>query len=280
LLTIEMASNILRRRSRVVRPLAVFNVGTAPRPSCEAARTLLTNRLVRPLQILLTGDPVPSAQAQVGGFDAMFQRALRGVWDGPYEVLDLRTVEQLPEPGAAHAVIVSGSPHFVSEQLPWMLKGCDYMLALQAAGTPVLGVCFGHQLLAAALGGRVERNPRGREIGTVSAEVLRPNPLLLGGDLLRVNASHLDSIVELPPGASVCARTALDPNTLVHFGGAIWGVQFHPEFDAETVRCYLNERRERLLAEGLDADALLQQAHAAPEGNAVLTNFVRAVAGP
>src|SRR5688572_33354713 len=104
-----------------------------------------------------------------------------------------------------------------------MLASERYLAGAVEAGVHVLGICFGHQLLGQALGGRVERNPLGREIGTVTAEVLAADPILSERRPFTVNATHVDSVTELPPGAQVLARTARDPHSVLRFGPRAWG---------------------------------------------------------
>ena len=90
-----------------------------------------------------------------------------------------------------------------------------------------------------------------------------------------VNATHVDSVVELPPGAQVLGSTQLEPNAAVRFAPSAWGVQFHPELDAEVMRHYFAARREVLLAEGFDIAAGERALRDAPEGALVIDRFLR-----
>ena len=153
--------------------------------------------------------------------------------------------------------------------------------ALLGLGIPVLGICYGHQLLAHALGGRVARNPRGREIGSVEVEALPAarDDALLGALPVRltVQATHVESVLELPPGARLLAVSRGDPHHAFSAGARAWGVQFHPEFDAEVIRGYLEARREILGREGLDAAALLAGVRESEDGRALLRRFAELV---
>ncbi len=151
------------------------------------------------------------------------------------------------------------------------------------AGTPTLGICYGHQLLAAALGGEVGKNPQGREIGTILLR-LEPNathdPLLAGFPaVLKVQATHVESVLTLPVGARVLGKSELDPYAAIAFGERAWGVQFHPEFDADVIREYIRARRQPILAEGLEPDALVAAAVNSPYGTALLRRFRELVEG-
>jgi GMP synthase (glutamine-hydrolysing) len=145
---------------------------------------------------------------------------------------------------------------------------------------PLLGVCFGHQLVADALGGRVDRNPRGREMGTKELTLCSQDPVL--NDDTRpylVNMSHVDSVVQLPKGAEVLGNTKQEPHAALRFSRRAWGVQFHPEIDREVMVCYASDRRSQLDSEGLDADQLIQEADDARPGAAVLTRFAPEISG-
>ena len=148
------------------------------------------------------------------------------------------------------------------------------------ARTPVLGICFGHQLLAQALGGEVRRNPRGREIGTVRVQRVADDPLFAGlPRAFDVHATHVDAVVELPPGAEVLATTSLDDVAAFRVATVGQAVQFHPEFDADVMRGYLRARADLLRDEGGAPDALLARVHDGMRGPDVLRNFARRVAG-
>lgn len=198
-------------------------------------------------------------------------------WDGAWTTSDLRTAERLPRPAGLAGVIVSGSPHHLAERTTWMLRGLAYLRELVAAGTPTLGICFGHQMLGEALGGRVGQNPRGRELGTVHITHHVENPLLEPDTPFTANASHLDSILELPAGAEVFAATEKEPHALVRFSAKTWGAQFHPEMDAEVVADYIYARQRLVEAEGTSTETLLASLHDSHAGRRVLNHFVRRV---
>jgi GMP synthase (glutamine-hydrolysing) len=228
---------------------------------------------MRPLGILVTGQPVPNVRNARGSFDRMIRETLGGAWDGPVVVLDAEKGER-PRAEELAALVVTGSPASVTTRDPWILDTEDALRAFVSAGAPTLGICFGHQLLAQALGGSVVKNPNGREIGTVELELLEDDALFHGAPRrFHVNTSHVDCAASLPEGARVLGRTLLDPNGAVRFGERAWGVQFHPEFDGEIVRGYIDARRDIIANEGIDPASL--RAEDAPESAELLRTFAK-----
>jgi GMP synthase (glutamine-hydrolysing) len=234
-----------------------------------------------PLCILVTGDPVAKTQARVGGFATLVRAGLAGAWDGGFVEVDARTAESLPDASGFAGLIVTGSASSVTERAPWILRAEAYLARAVAQRAPVLGICFGHQLLGQALGGLVEKNPRGREMGTVPFEILADDPLLDRSVTPPLaHATHLDSVTVLPNGARVLASTALEPHAAVRFGERAWGVQFHPEFDEQVIREYIEARAPLLAEEGRDPTAMLAGVGAARAGALVLRRFVAHGLGP
>lgn len=228
------------------------------------------------LAVLITGAPLPHTEQRRGGFSELIRHQARGAWQEEWLDVDLPHDVPLPLPRDLAGVIVTGSAAHLTDREPWMLRGLEWLRSLTDAGTPILGICFGHQMLGEALGGRVDRNPRGREIGSVQVRVSAPHPLL-PKQQLTANMTHLDSIVELPPQAKVFATTDLEPFAAVEFAPRVWGVQFHPEVDGEVMRDYVGARMDALQAEGLNGDQILAEARDTPDSAAVIERFIAAL---
>jgi GMP synthase (glutamine-hydrolysing) len=233
----------------------------------------------RPL-IVKTGGTMPDVRAQRGDYEAWIAAGL-GYAPGDVDVVAVAEGEPLPAPDAPAGVVVTGSSAMVSAREPWSERTGEWLVRAAQTGTPVLGICYGHQLLAHALGGEVGRNPRGREIGTVVVRRLdaaQRDPLLGGwGDAEPAHVTHLESVLALPPGAVRLAESDLDPVQAFAVGERAWGVQFHPEFDAATTRAYITARRDKLRGEGLDADALLAGVRETPGGPRLLRRFAELI---
>jgi GMP synthase (glutamine-hydrolysing) len=228
----------------------------------------------RPLHIVVTGEPLPVTRELRGDFSHLIREATGDVWRGAWQASDARLADELPRPTDVAGLIITGSAASVTSREPWMLRLEAYLRDAVARGTPTLGICFGHQLLAQALGGRVVKSPAGREIGTVRVELVESDGLL--GDAGRsfpANMTHLDAVVDLPPGARVLARTALDPNAALGFSERVYGVQFHPEVDGEVMLHYVNAREQFLIDEGLDGPGIRREVRDTPESAAILRRF-------
>jgi GMP synthase (glutamine-hydrolysing) len=230
--------------------------------------------VVLPIVVLVAGDPVPTVRAVRGGFFDLIRAAAPGFAAVPWLAYDLRERDVLPALTDALAVIVTGSASSVTEGLPWMQRAAEQLRELVALQLPLLGICFGHQLLGHALGGSVRTNPLGREIGSVNLTLASSDPVFGEAGAVCVNSTHVDALLELPPGARVLGSTALDRYAAVRFAESAWGVQFHPEIDAEIMRHYLDVRRPALVDEGRDVDALLRAARDTPAGAAIIQRFL------
>jgi len=232
--------------------------------------------------IVMTGNTLAAIAARRGDFESWIGAGL-DVPAARLRVVRAFADEALPQPQGLAGVVVTGSSAMVSEREPWSEKTAAWLATAVAEATPILGICYGHQLLAHALGGRVASNPRGREIGSVDVTLTREavaDDLLGGGPAaFRAQTSHLESVLELPTGATRLATTDLDPNHAFRVGSSAWGVQFHPEFDADITRGYLRARSEAVRSEGLDVAGLIAGVGPAPHATAVLRRFARLLRG-
>ena len=230
--------------------------------------------MYRPVLLLQLGE-APEAVVRVHGtFATWYERA----FGEKLHAHDGRKGGRGPEPRDFAGMIVTGSSASLARPEPWMDDACDLVLRAADAGVPVLGVCFGHQLIGRAFGAAVDKHPRGWEIGTSEVtltEAGRRDPLFAGlGPTLRVNLSHEDHV---EPGAAeltVLAGNAHSPLQAVAVDGHVRGVQFHPEMTGPIVKGYIAARRPVLA--GLDPDALLARAADCPDGETVFANFRRA----
>jgi GMP synthase (glutamine-hydrolysing) len=186
--------------------------------------------------ILKTGELPAPVSAVHGSCERQFLNSLGG--DDSAVVIDVRC-EPLPEPEWS-GMIITGSGSSVFDGDPWIRACENFIEGAEKMGTPLYGVCFGHQLLARTFGGKVERCPRGWELGTVP---IRLTPEGKNDELFAglppgfvAQESHRDVVTKLPGGA---VRLAENDHAAVQgfrLGDAIWGTQFHPEFSRELMR--------------------------------------------
>lgn len=226
--------------------------------------------------IMKTGGAIPAVVDEFGDFEDWII-AGAGLPASSFNTVSVHAGESLPALQDTAAVIVTGSPAMVTDDAPWIRQGENYLRQALAGGIPVLGICFGHQLLAKALGGIVDYHPAGREIGTTEVS-LGPDgaldPLFAGLPAqFPVHVTHMQSVMTLPPGARVLAGNAFDPHHAVKFSDCAWGVQFHPEFDANIMAAYIRERQTQIRQEGLDAGRLAREVREAEAATGLLRRF-------
>jgi GMP synthase (glutamine-hydrolysing) len=228
--------------------------------------------------IIKTGSAFAEARRRFGDFDAWFRRAI-GSERFDFETRAVDAGASLPDFEALDGyagIVITGSPAMVSDRLDWSERSAEWLAeVVDTDRLPVLGVCYGHQLLARALGGRVGPNPHGRRMGTCGLEAFRrSDPLFVDfGPEPKVHVTHLEAVLEPPAHAEPIARAAADPFHALRFGARCWGVQFHPEFDAAIMRCYVTARAGLLDAEGFDSAGILADVTETDDGSSVLQRF-------
>jgi GMP synthase (glutamine-hydrolysing) len=232
------------------------------------------------LLVIKAGAAVPEVVARRRDFEVWIATGA-GLRQDDMSVVEVFRDEPLPDPASVAAsvrgVVVTGSPAMVTDKLPWSERTAQWLREYVLLGKPVLGICYGHQLLAHAFGGEVNDNPAGRQIGTidVTLNAAAKSDALFGrfAEVLHVPVSHVQSVIRLPEGAQLLGASERDPHHVFRYGSCAWGVQFHPEFDAGIVRGYIDARRDQLRAEGLDAASLAENATDTADGTFVLRRF-------
>ncbi|MGQ4556422.1 glutamine amidotransferase-related protein [Halobellus sp. GM3] len=137
-------------------------------------------------------------------------------------------------------VVVTGSRSSVYWDREWIRPLLEYVAEADERGLPILGVCYGHQVLASALGGRVEAMGE-YEIGYSEIERTAPDDLFEGiPESFVAFTSHSDAVTELPPDAELLAENEYGVHAFRR--GDAWGVQFHPEYDRETAEAITREK--------------------------------------
>ncbi|MFM2152271.1 MAG: hypothetical protein RL199_706 [Pseudomonadota bacterium] len=237
------------------------------------------------LLIVKTGvAPAPVGDAH-GDFEHWFMDAFgrRARCTVAAAFADGSEVPILPAFGAFDGVVVTGSPASVTTPTAWMEALGLRMREHAESGGALLGVCFGHQLLCHAFGAPVEKNPQGREAGTVEVVLTAAglnDPLFEGLPArLTVNATHVDRASRLPDGAELLATNGNSPVQAVRTGPRARGVQFHPEITPPAMRAMVRVREKLMREEGLDPDAIEAAVDGAPLAGLVLRHFEERLCG-
>jgi GMP synthase (glutamine-hydrolysing) len=247
----------------------------------------------RVILLYVVGAPSsPVVRERFGTFADWFQGLLARHDDVETRVVDATlgaTLGHMPDLAGVDGIVVTGSPASLTAPEPWMGPALALVRTAHAEQTPLLGVCFGHQLIGAALDGRVIRNPLGWELGSheiALSDAGRDDPLFAGLPArFRVNLSHQDIVAEGSlahvPGVRILAGNAKAAIQALAVGPRMRGVQFHPEFSGPVTAAYIDTRREMLAEDAMQRHApedlperLLAEVRDCPEGEQVLHNFV------
>lgn len=221
------------------------------------------------IAILETGAPPPALAARHGDYPAMFRDLLGEGFD--FETFDVQS-GQWPDTAGFDAAIITGSAAGVYESDAWIGELLEWIRAAKGR-TRLVGICFGHQAMAKALGGRVEKSERGWGVGLHRYEVALTEPWMVpAAAALAIPASHQDQVVETPEGARVVLRSAFTP-----FAGLAWGedaisFQAHPEFTPAFATDLTAGRQDRI------DPALVERAVdslKAPDDRAVLGRWIK-----
>jgi len=194
------------------------------------------------LGILKTGRPPAPAIPVHGTYPEMFIRLL-----GP-DAYDYRTYAvdegELPDsPTECDAYLITGASAGVYEPLPWIGAAEDFLRGAKGQAA-LVGVCFGHQLLAQAFGGEVIKSPKGWGVGEQAYAIKTQESWMDGASHIRLPGSHQDQVVGLPPNAEVWAANDFAP-----MGALVWrdqpamSIQLHPEFEPAYAIDLIEHRR-------------------------------------
>ncbi len=198
-----------------------------------------------------------------GDYEDMFRRLFADHDDVEVVAYDAINGELPASPSEADAWLTTGSRHSVNDDEPWIRDLEKFVRDVAAAGVPFVGICFGHQLIAKALGGSVVKSDRGWGVGVQEVDLSED---LGWGDSYRVLTSYQDQVDSLPPGAEILGWNDHCPVSVMGVGSTILGIQGHPEFEPAYSQALMESRRGTLIPEAT-VDAGLTSLTDEPDGS-------------
>lgn len=227
---------------------------------------------MKPIAILETGYPPEALRDSFDDYPARFRALLgEGAKTVRYDVQN----GHLPEDPLHYAgCIVTGSSAGVYEDHHWIPLLTDWLRAARGK-TRLLGICFGHQIMAHAFGGRVEKSGKGWGVGLHSYQVMtRESWMHPRADSIAIAVSHQDQVVAVPADARVIAQCEFTPYAGLAYGDDAMTFQCHPEFQPAYAAALTELRRGSRIADELVDEAI--ESLKRPNDRAVLTAWVRA----
>ncbi|MCY3622732.1 MAG: GMP synthase [Gammaproteobacteria bacterium] len=199
---------------------------------------------------ILQADHVdPECRARFGDYADMFTVALGDALDSrtSFEFFDVRRGHYPDGVGDCDGYLITGSRASVYDDEPWIARLKDFVRELNETRSKTVGICFGHQLVAASLGGVVDRAKVGWGVGVHTWDIVDDEPWLRPRlREIRLLASHQDQVDVLPRGARLLAASNFCPNAAFAIENHVFAVQGHPEFTRDYARFLMCRRREAL----------------------------------
>ena len=195
------------------------------------------------LAILETGVPPGDLEQTFGDYPAMFAAMLGSGFE--METYDVQAGTLPNHPNGHDAYLITGSPAGVYDPLPWIAPLMDFIR--EAKDSHMIGICFGHQVMAEALGGKVVKSEKGWGAGLQGYDVVNREPWMDGEQRIAIPASHQDQVVVQPPATDITVRSDFTP-----YAGLAWtdrraiSFQFHPEFSPEFAKALIEQRYDRV----------------------------------
>lgn len=231
---------------------------------------------LKPLLILQTGHAPGPIQDVHGNFPQMFLRQ-GDINPQHLQIVDLQAGERPLPPENYCGAIITGSRSMVTEHLDWSEDAADWVRLAMLQALPLFGACYGHQLMAYAMGGEVDYLAQGIEVGTLDIE-LTPSGHLdpLVSQLparFAANLIHLQAVITPPACATVLARSPVDPHQILRYGPNAISTQFHPEFSGSVMKTYLEWLDAQAFNDNVNYAEKLQQLSDTPLAQGLLLSF-------
>ena len=231
---------------------------------------------MRKILLIKVGDTFPGLKAIQGDFEQMIYRAVDAK-NLHFTLYDARLRKVEPNLTDFDAVIITGSHSMVTDLEPWSEQLLAYIREMHSQNIQVLAICYGHQLVAKAMGGEVGFHPLGPEPGTVEVTLSKAGQrdclFAATPDTFKVNVAHSQTVTKLPKQAVLLAGNSFEPHQAMRIGN-IWSLQFHPEFNAEITRYYVREIADQIRLYNGDPTAISHRCEDTADSRALLARFL------
>ncbi len=235
---------------------------------------------MKKIVIIKTGDTFPTIAEQLGDFEDWIFQGL-SIGKENVRVVDVPNGDALPAVEICKGVVIAGSHAMVTGNFSWSVAIEQWVPDVIHSNIPILGICYGHQLLAKAMGGVVEYHAGGIEIGTTAIEILEDNtsdPLFKGlPKTFKAHVCHSQTVTRLPDNAIRVAENSFEPNHAFRIGQSAWGVQFHPEYDDRIMTAYARNLEIPIKESGLILSEILNKIEPTPIALKILKRFGKLV---
>ncbi|MBI6750928.1 glutamine amidotransferase [Pseudomonas syringae] len=231
----------------------------------------------KPLLIIQLGRPPEDLVVTHGEQSDWMKQAIGG--DTSMSVIRPHAGDSIPNPSEVAGAVLTGSWSMVTDREPWSELTAEWIRCAMQERLPLLGICYGHQLMADALGGKVGFHASGREIGQ---HEVRLDPKAFSDALFasfpqkfQANLTHEQTVLKTPPGATVLASSAHDAHQIIRYSPEAISVQFHPEFNIDLMTACLVRRQDVFAREGYDIPEMVSSLRSTEYARAVLNDFAK-----
>ncbi len=232
--------------------------------------------MMKKIIVIKTGDTFLDIQTQMGDFEDWIITGM-GVDKHLVQVVDVPRGDSLPSSRSCKGVVIAGSHAMVTEELSWSMDIERWIPECIQSNIPVLGICYGHQLLAKAMGGKVDFHSQGIEIGTTRIgikEAGSSDPLFKGiQEPFLAHVCHSQTITRLPEAAICIAANGYESTHAFKIGSSAWGVQFHPEYNEDIMNAYVQNMKSGIAGSDSDISKILNQIEPTPSALKILNRF-------